>query len=1607
MNSLRLLAALGTYCLAAAAVIEAAPVPFDAEWTLEASDAAGMRLLWKNSQAGQPGGSRLRSLAIAVPPGNTADAVLESPQTPGAVLKVSPPSRFRDVFIAALSFEPSGSASPGTGGQASNAPAEARIRIAFRKAASAAPFRTSFAASETAPAERHLQGWLANYPQSRGFRSMPATALAKTGEDGPWAGASLPKNRLVIKTLDENIQALDYDALAKAGVPVGRIDPRYMRLFSNGKEIPMYINGEGDGHWDHGDYIEFIGKRASGQNTYNSLYTSRAVFILVWDGGRLGLRAPAVPVASRTGGLIPSFPADAKAALPFRSRVHVEEDLDILRIGNTSAEEPVDLALNGQEAELGDFWVWKRLGAEKDVLAIPFVLASSPYSPAKGSGSVGANGALTVTINLKGVTNNPNANPDHHLKFLLNDKTISDAGGKSYDAIWEGQESYTWVSPPLDPSALLTGKNSLSIQKVNDLITSDGQVVEVQDAYLNYIELDFPSLYAAFEDKLTFSNSFADSAGLKLFTVTGFSTEDVSLWDKLGRKLTNFRMIRRGDGFEMSFLDTLAGRTDYIACAAAKRELPLIELDTLDDLTNPNQGADYLVITQRELLGDALDSLLQFRTKQGMRTRVVMARHIYQAFGDGSLDPAAIRRFVAYAYKNWTRPAPTYLVLVGDASQSFEKRSGETIVPYHPINIIGWGVAANDDYYGKVSGDDDLSDLFVGRIPVVRKEDLSSVVRKTLLLENSRPQGHWSNKALLISGFESQFTTQNYELQGIASANDRQYSRLDLFPASPYYKSAPERTNFFDQLDSGFNLVSFIGHGGGAVWSDAGVLTLKALDEGKLKGEYPINLVSSVTCLTGFFEDNDARSLGEEMVRRKQGGAAAFYGAAGYISNVAGVALSSEILKAATSNAYATTGEIITQAETMVKLRTGNVFLPIMAEFNLLGDPALGLRFPAKEGDLALDPQVLAGGAGLDARGSKLAIDEGDGAATVLLGDSVESETAVKVSGGAISMQRTFPVKPVAVQNGKVLIHYWNEKESRVVSAPFSSLDWLLDSVSIEPAIAAPGDSVRIRVKLNTAYAKTALASGVASYVVGGDVAPLFPGENQNGLQTDDGIHLNTASKVLLEVPAGDLTGPRVYLAFRLNVQILDAQGNATGITNLSSRTYSLPLTELPRLEFPAKAFHLPIQKKPGVWVLFHNKGVGAANGLKVSLTRDVENASPVTDTVGYSSKLYMGGLDSVFFTLVDSMLSGKRLRATLIPSKDGDLAATGTSQDTVFHMTSGLLSTRTDTLALDTLGTFVALPESGPKPMRVFAEKVLIASLPPHLGPVTGGLPLTAYRIQAAGFSAGGLVLGKTDLSQGLPKAAAAILPAWHYRDEDGQSWVKLDTVASGTARVGTGFRNGLYALLLNKDVSPPLIQLSSRGQTLLQDDYVPLNTPIDVVIRDGEGVDLALHPPVLISAQQTLDSANHAEETANIFPTLARINFLPARKSDRDSITVTAEDVSGNLSTKTLVYRLGDDLKIRDLGSYPNPFADTATFVYSLTDYCDRVDLKIYSRAGRAVRSLEQRNVVGYQEVVWDGRTESGNNVANGLYFLKVTAKAGGKETSKVFKLFKKQRK
>ena len=90
---------------------------------------------------------------------------------------------------------------------------------------------------------------------------------------------------------------------------------------------------------------------------------------------------------------------------------------------------------------------------------------------------------------------------------------------------------------------------------------------------------------------------------------------------------------------------------------------------------------------------------------------------------------------------------------------------------------------------------------------------------------------------------------------------------------------------------------------------------------------------------------------------------------------------------------------------------------------------------------------------------------------------------------------------------------------------------------------------------------------------------------------------------------------------------------------------------------------------------------------------------------------------------------------------------------------------------------------------------------------------------------------------------------------------------------------------------------------------------------------------------------------------------------------------------------------IEIRSLYSHPNPSRDRTTLTYELSRDADEVFISIYTTSGRRIRRLENAPTKrGYNEVMWDGRDEEGEPLANGTYISKIHAISNGHETQAV---------
>ncbi len=118
---------------------------------------------------------------------------------------------------------------------------------------------------------------------------------------------------------------------------------------------------------------------------------------------------------------------------------------------------------------------------------------------------------------------------------------------------------------------------------------------------------------------------------------------------------------------------------------------------------------------------------------------------------------------------------------------------------------------------------------------------------------------------------------------------------------------------------------------------------------------------------------------------------------------------------------------------------------------------------------------------------------------------------------------------------------------------------------------------------------------------------------------------------------------------------------------------------------------------------------------------------------------------------------------------------------------------------------------------------------------------------------------------------------------------------------------------------------------------------------------------------------------------------------RADSYQIIFTASDSLGNSIRAVSTFRVNASLfVVQDIHNYPNPFkiGSTTTFVFTATKDA-LVTIKIYDFSGKKVRTLLDEREFQPQgneiEIVpvWDGKDDSGRNLAKGVYFANVVVK------------------
>ena len=231
-----------------------------------------------------------------------------------------------------------------------------------------------------------------------------------------------------------------------------------------------------------------------------------------------------------------------------------------------------------------------------------------------------------------------------------------------------------------------------------------------------------------------------------------------------------------------------------------------------------------------------------------------------------------------------------------------------------------------------------------------------------------------------------------------------------------------------------------------------------------------------------------------------------------------------------------------------------------------------------------------------------------------------------------------------------------------------------------------------------------------------------------------------------------------------------------------------------------------------------------------------------------------------------------------------------------------------------------------------------------------------------------------------------------------------------------------GIFAVAYSTDHTPPQVTVSAGDQFFTNGDYVPPNPQFSFLIHDEDGVDLNRNNVRLELDGQPVDPSLIVVPDSVPNPTSVALTVRLPVKEGSHTLQAAAQDAGGNQSIPVSTdFVVRSDFSLRVYGAYPDPFVSNTFIAFEVTspNQVEAVQVKIYSVSGRLVKTtrypsgnpMEESGLlqggtgsptaVGYHEAWWDGTDNYGNQVANGVYFYRVTVTSGGKKLEEIGKM------
>ncbi len=736
-------------------------------------------------------------------------------------------------------------------------------------------------------------------------RAAAATPAHRTGVGGPvspYQGAdpAFTPHALTVSE-GEGILHLDWAELGSllgwdtASLPADRI-----QVWEGGSQVAVDV---APGQWVELFVRPLTGEDVTGEYRRGDWTDDRVYWFIVGDGSvpsrRVGTRA--VPPA---GGV-------PLSEYPFTVRLRDESDCRFISAAVPSADDEI---FHWRSAAWSSFYSPPEYVADL-ALDLP-----------------GLDGTSSTPVNLRvrllGTASLAALSPQHRQRFWLQDGSgspiVEVAGDPSFDFDGDAYHDDVFTLSAAEVAASDGVLYTVSTDP-GDRCPGSCPPLLWDVVYVDWVEVTYPRAPLAVDGACTLTPG---SAGAVRFQVAGFAASaagEIRLWD-----VTDPDAPVRLEGWAYSggtvdFEDTAGATTRYLAAESSAWMRPAAAdfrpVTGHDWAAGPAGGADWIAVGPAGLVdAPALDQLATHRRAQGLRTARVPLAELYDEFSFGVPDPWAVRSFLAWAAGHWAPPAPSRVLLVGDASfdpknqarpcsanctdadpandvfapAPFPEPAMPTWVEVVPGDASGLGVLGSDSWFGLVDGDA-MPDLAVGRLPGRDAASLQVMVDRILAAEAADPAADpWTTRFEYVAGARDAAALEPV-LDAAADRLPPAFSQIRTYFAEPPWSGTTTDadsnglSDLVDHMNAGRAVVDWLGHSGFQyleAYPGGSALAVADLEEpgANLQGESA--LFTAGACYLGAFDHATAQpTLGEALLAGEAGGTASVlaHAAASYV----------------------------------------------------------------------------------------------------------------------------------------------------------------------------------------------------------------------------------------------------------------------------------------------------------------------------------------------------------------------------------------------------------------------------------------------------------------------------------------------------------------------------------------------------------------------------------------------------------------------------------------------------------------------------------------------------------------------------------------------------